>query len=660
MVDALVEWAEHHRRGRGRGGAGPGRQGRRGRGRGRPGRPARREGRRRQRRRHHGRAHPQARAPPRVRRLTRRTGRSGSVAGRGPARSPAALGRAADRGAGAGQRPQRHHAAGRAARPAPGRAGSSASSTGGGAGSSATATCGVRPALRRLPGLGAAGGPAQLRARGRPTPTAGPAGHRAGDPGAAGRRPPARGGDPGRCSGCRPPGSAATSPTSSSSTATSPRQADAPVIVDTSKQNLVDIVLLASIGSLPVRGRAPAPRPAGRRGLPAARAPVAQSRAGRRASHPLADPAAARRIVVRDASAWDRVNGLGAAARRRRRSPGRVVRLRLRGPGRRLAGRRSARCVAEVGLDPAELADAWSAPDLVDLPTNHSMAGNRARRTRGPTPLVADDRLARRPAPGVPRRGRGADGAGPPRPASADAGAAERNCFEAGRAPGSTIAALWPSLPCSPPRRTTSPAGTRTSSTKAELADNGPVRGTMVIRPYGYAIWERMQAEVDARIKAAGAQNAYFPLFIPESYLKREAEHVEGFSPELAVVTVAGGKELDEPDRRAAHQRDGHRRVHGQVDPELPRPAPAAEPVGQRGALGAAAPPVPAHQRVPLAGGPHRPRHLRRRPGLRRAHPPRGLRGLHGRRAGHAGGHRPQDAPRSASPAPSTRSPARR
>jgi prolyl-tRNA synthetase len=82
---------------------------------------------------------------------------------------------------------------------------------------------------------------------------------------------------------------------------------------------------------------------------------------------------------------------------------------------------------------------------------------------------------------------------------------------------------------------------------KAELADNGPVRGTMVIRPYGYSLWERMQAEVDQRIKAAGAENAYFPLFIPESYLTREAEHVEGFSPELAVVTHAGGKELDEP-----------------------------------------------------------------------------------------------------------------
>src|ERR1700712_1675897 len=82
---------------------------------------------------------------------------------------------------------------------------------------------------------------------------------------------------------------------------------------------------------------------------------------------------------------------------------------------------------------------------------------------------------------------------------------------------------------------------------KAELADNGPVRGTMVIRPYGYSIWERMVAEMDLRIKKAGAQNAYFPLFIPESYLKREAEHVEGFSPELAVVTHAGGKQLEEP-----------------------------------------------------------------------------------------------------------------
>jgi prolyl-tRNA synthetase len=83
--------------------------------------------------------------------------------------------------------------------------------------------------------------------------------------------------------------------------------------------------------------------------------------------------------------------------------------------------------------------------------------------------------------------------------------------------------------------------------TKAKLAENGPARGTMVIRPNGYAIWERMQAEVDGRIKAAGAQNAYFPLLIPMNFFEREAEHVEGFSPELAVVTHGGGKELTEP-----------------------------------------------------------------------------------------------------------------
>jgi prolyl-tRNA synthetase len=82
---------------------------------------------------------------------------------------------------------------------------------------------------------------------------------------------------------------------------------------------------------------------------------------------------------------------------------------------------------------------------------------------------------------------------------------------------------------------------------RAELADRGPVRGTMVIRPYGYRIWELIQQELDMRIKATGHENAYFPLFIPESHLKREAEHVEGFAPELAIVTHAGGHELEEP-----------------------------------------------------------------------------------------------------------------
>jgi prolyl-tRNA synthetase len=82
---------------------------------------------------------------------------------------------------------------------------------------------------------------------------------------------------------------------------------------------------------------------------------------------------------------------------------------------------------------------------------------------------------------------------------------------------------------------------------RAELADYSPVRGCMVIRPNGYAIWEQMQRALDQMFKDTGHQNAYFPLFIPQSYLSREAEHVEGFAPEVAVVTHGGGKELDEP-----------------------------------------------------------------------------------------------------------------
>jgi prolyl-tRNA synthetase len=81
---------------------------------------------------------------------------------------------------------------------------------------------------------------------------------------------------------------------------------------------------------------------------------------------------------------------------------------------------------------------------------------------------------------------------------------------------------------------------------RAELADYAPVKGCMVIRPYGYALWENIQAALDRRFKATGHVNAYFPLFIPESFLRKEAEHVEGFSPELAVVTMGGGKELEE------------------------------------------------------------------------------------------------------------------
>src|SRR5436190_23830220 len=81
---------------------------------------------------------------------------------------------------------------------------------------------------------------------------------------------------------------------------------------------------------------------------------------------------------------------------------------------------------------------------------------------------------------------------------------------------------------------------------RAELADYSPVKGCMVIRPYGYAIWELLQQALDARIKETGHVNAYFPLFIPEGLLKKEAEHVEGFSPQVAYVTHGGGEELEE------------------------------------------------------------------------------------------------------------------
>lgn len=82
---------------------------------------------------------------------------------------------------------------------------------------------------------------------------------------------------------------------------------------------------------------------------------------------------------------------------------------------------------------------------------------------------------------------------------------------------------------------------------RAELADYAPVRGCMAIRPYGYALWENIQRSLDRRFKETGHRNAYFPMFIPYSFIQKEAEHVEGFSPQLAVVTHGGGKKLEEP-----------------------------------------------------------------------------------------------------------------
>lgn len=81
---------------------------------------------------------------------------------------------------------------------------------------------------------------------------------------------------------------------------------------------------------------------------------------------------------------------------------------------------------------------------------------------------------------------------------------------------------------------------------RAHLADYSPVRGCMIIEPYGYALWENIQAYLDLRFKEKGVENAYFPIFIPESFFHKEAEHVEGFAPQLAVVTIGGGQELEE------------------------------------------------------------------------------------------------------------------
>ena len=130
---------------------------------------------------------------------------------------------------------------------------------------------------------------------------------------------------------------------------------------------------------------------------------------------------------------------------------------------------------------------------------------------------------------------------------------------------------------------------------KADLADYGPVRGTMIIKPYGWALWENIQAALDKRFKATGHQNVAFPLLIPMSFFEKEAKHVEGFAPELAVVTHGGGEELAEPlvVRPTSETIVGHtyaKWVHSYRGPADP-----AQPVEQRGALGDADKAVSAH-----------------------------------------------------------------
>ena len=167
---------------------------------------------------------------------------------------------------------------------------------------------------------------------------------------------------------------------------------------------------------------------------------------------------------------------------------------------------------------------------------------------------------------------------------------------------------------------------------RADLAENSAVRGCMVIKPYGYAIWEKMQRALDDMFKATGHENAYFPLFVPKSFLEKEEEHAEGFAKECAVVTHyrlkknPDGKGLivdpnakleEELIIRPTSEADDLEHVQG-LDPIVARPAAADQPVVQRRSLGNAYPPVFAHRRISLAGRPYGARDRTKRPSRKR------------------------------------------
>lgn len=172
---------------------------------------------------------------------------------------------------------------------------------------------------------------------------------------------------------------------------------------------------------------------------------------------------------------------------------------------------------------------------------------------------------------------------------------------------------------------------------EAELADYSPVRGCMVIKPHGYAIWEHIQAGLDQRIKATGHVNAYFPLFIPMSFLMKEAEHVEGFAPEVAVVTRGGGEELAEP----LVVRPTSEAIIGSMYAKWIRSWRDLPVLINQWAnvvrWEMRTPALPAHHRVFVAGRTHCPCHRGRGRGRDTQDPPRGLRRLRRARDGAAG-----------------------
>ncbi len=199
----------------------------------------------------------------------------------------------------------------------------------------------------------------------------------------------------------------------------------------------------------------------------------------------------------------------------------------------------------------------------------------------------------------------------------------------------------------------------------ADLAENSPVRGCMVIKPWGYRLWENMQRALDDMFKATGHQNAYFPLFIPMSFLEKEAEHVEGFAKECAVVThhrlepdprrrLASGGQAGRTADRSSDQRNDHRCHVCQVGAKPSRSADPDQPMGQRGSLGNANANVPADRRVPVAGRAYGSRDQRRGDRRNRTND-RCLRRLCRELDGDAGHHRQQDRRRNVSRVPSKR-----
>jgi hypothetical protein len=177
---------------------------------------------------------------------------------------------------------------------------------------------------------------------------------------------------------------------------------------------------------------------------------------------------------------------------------------------------------------------------------------------------------------------------------------------------------------------------------RAELADYSPVKGCMVIRPYGYAIWELMQQALDRRFKETGHVNAYFPLFIPESLLMKESEHVEGFAPQVAWVTQGGNEVLEErlvvrPTSETIIGTMYAKWVHSWRDlPILINQWANVVPLGEGHT------PVSPHDRVPLAGRAHGTRDRRRSRG-RNEKDARRLQGLRRNRARDAGDRWPED-----------------